>query len=763
MTAAIAMLNDKHPQLQNPVTDSNAYALGTPAGHNVVIACLPFGIYGTVCIRHGGDFAPDVDVYPDPICLDGWDWGRRAEAVVQYDYGETVRGGRFEQTGMLNHPPQLLLTHISRLEAERRATKDNNGISGVIAKVLDERPSMIDDSNDNCNDCDSAQKVQRDPLGSLEPQVCYGLIALGDKVMKDSQTRDRLAHKTGAICFEMGTAGLMNQLPCLVIRGICDYADSYKNRKWQGYAALTAAVYGKLLSSAVANMPLPGNIPPSGMKKNLTQDEKNCLRSLFLTDPVEDKNALKRRKGDQAPYTCQWFLKTRELQEWLKAHPIIGPKTAESSARLDLNILWLYGNPGTRKLTIAITIVEELPNAPFFDKNKVLAYFFCDSSSSDRSTAQAVLRGILYQLIKNRPGLIDFVLPKFKERGEKLWNALDECDAESQEILLSQIQRTFQAYGPDPPRHLHILVTSRPYPEIVAKDLQRMTKAKVKELGTRNRYSTKVATEVSSIKERPKARSCGSIPESVLETAAKNPVCGRDVVAVILHRRGYINITESALKAAAQNRGQEGEVVSLLLDHRESELEITEDVLLKATVNDPGNTKEVMMILLERHRGRLHLSDNIVEKDPITLNSSLLTETSYNALSGGEVMEVLLKRCSSPEYITANLLINFSTYGEVNNFLLEHRRGQIEMTEDIISDVVQNVLHGESVMLALLRRCRNPLEESQVIEIAEKFEAGVIKLLLEQDEHSRMAKTIIPAIADTWMDRKKVALGVLQI
>ncbi|KAF5856660.1 hypothetical protein ETB97_007049 [Aspergillus alliaceus] len=212
-----------------------------------------------------------------------------------------------------------------------------------------------------------------------------------------------------------------------------------------------------------------------------------------------------------------------------------------------------------------------------------------------------------------------------------------------------------------------------------------------------------------------------------------------------------------ALKAAAQNRGQEGEVVSLLLDHRESELEITEDVLLKATVNNPGNAKEVMMILLERHRGRLHLSDNIVEND------SLLTETSYNALRGGEVMEVLLKRCSTPENLTANLLINFSTYGEVNNFLLEHRRGQIEMTEDIISDVVQNVLHGKSVMLALLRRCRNPLEESQVIEIAEKFEAGVIKRLLEQDEHSRMAKTIIPAIADTWMDRKKVALGVLQI
>ncbi|KAF7588768.1 hypothetical protein BBP40_005234 [Aspergillus hancockii] len=273
----------------------------------------------------------------------------------------------------------------------------------------------------------------------------------------------------------MEAAGLMNQLPCLVIRGICDYADSRKNKKWQGYAALTAAVYG------------------------------NCS--------FEVKNALRRRKGDRAPDICQWFLKTQELQEWLKAHPIIGPKSAESSARLNLNILWLYRNPGTGKPTIAITIVEELPNAPFFDKNKVLAYFFCDSGSSDRSTAQASSFDGLWS------ALVDIGSETFSGEKYCVIDALDECDAESQEILLSQIQQTFQAYSPDAPRHLHILVTSRPYPEIgrylknqfcsqdllsypqVTKDLQCLIKTKVKELGTRNHYSTKVATEASSILE----------------------------------------------------------------------------------------------------------------------------------------------------------------------------------------------------------------------------------------------------------------------
>jgi hypothetical protein len=45
----------------------------------------------------------------------------------------------------------------------------------------------------------------------------------------------------------MEAAGLINDFPCLVIRGICDYADSHKNKEWQGYAAAIAAAYAKEL------------------------------------------------------------------------------------------------------------------------------------------------------------------------------------------------------------------------------------------------------------------------------------------------------------------------------------------------------------------------------------------------------------------------------------------------------------------------------------------------------------------------------------
>ncbi|EWY85857.1 hypothetical protein FOYG_12956 [Fusarium oxysporum NRRL 32931] len=43
----------------------------------------------------------------------------------------------------------------------------------------------------------------------------------------------------------MEVAGLMNYFLCLVIRGICDYSDSHKNKEWQGFAVMMAAAYAK--------------------------------------------------------------------------------------------------------------------------------------------------------------------------------------------------------------------------------------------------------------------------------------------------------------------------------------------------------------------------------------------------------------------------------------------------------------------------------------------------------------------------------------
>jgi hypothetical protein len=77
--------------------------------------------------------------------------------------------------------------------------------------------------------------------------IHYGLIASGNQVVKNSHLRDSLGQELGVYCVEMEAAGLMNDFPCLVIRGISDYADSHKNKEWQGYAAAVAAAYAKEL------------------------------------------------------------------------------------------------------------------------------------------------------------------------------------------------------------------------------------------------------------------------------------------------------------------------------------------------------------------------------------------------------------------------------------------------------------------------------------------------------------------------------------
>ncbi|KAG2412224.1 hypothetical protein HFD88_009781 [Aspergillus terreus] len=300
--AASVMLDKIHRPFRPPSTDPNAYVLGELNGHFVAIACLPTGIYGTVSaatvMAHmcstfrriqfallvgigGGVPGTQNDIRLGDVVVSK-PVGKNS-GVIQYDYGKTAQGGKFEQTGMLNHPPQVLLTYMAYLQAAQM-TKHDDTISKIVGDVLARNPDMREkfgpqdqerdylfsafyhhsNNGSDCDKCDKEQVIARKPRDQA-PQVYYGLIASGDQVMKDSETRDRLAQQFGVLCFEMEAAGLMNQLPTLVIRGICDYCDSHKQKDWQGYAALTAAAYTKSLLSVV-----PPSRDPSQPKNNRT-------------------------------------------------------------------------------------------------------------------------------------------------------------------------------------------------------------------------------------------------------------------------------------------------------------------------------------------------------------------------------------------------------------------------------------------------------------------------------------------------------------
>ncbi|KAN0087037.1 hypothetical protein V8E54_000725 [Elaphomyces granulatus] len=278
--AAKAMLDKTHQQLSQSAADDNAYMLGETSGHNIVIACLPSGVYGTVSAATVAANMHANHLSLHSLWLDGRNRRRSSNkptgvlgGVVQYDYGKTVASGVFQQTGMMNQPPQVLLNAIARLHADE-ILGNNQSIVEVISNVLNtnvqtksrslfSRPADEHDmlfnpaydhppSEDTCINCDERELIYRHPRTSDEPQIHYGLIASGNQVMKHGETRDQLGKEYGMLCFEMEAAGLMNQLPCLVIRGICDYSDSHKNKHWQGYAALAAAAYARILLSVVS-------------------------------------------------------------------------------------------------------------------------------------------------------------------------------------------------------------------------------------------------------------------------------------------------------------------------------------------------------------------------------------------------------------------------------------------------------------------------------------------------------------------------------
>ncbi|CAI6025184.1 unnamed protein product [Clonostachys chloroleuca] len=84
----------------------------------------------------------------------------------------------------------------------------------------------------------------------------------------------RIAQELKVICFEMEATGLMDHFPCLVIRGICDYCDSHKNKIWQKYAAANAAAYAKeILSMMAMTTPRPAAIQQIDASKVLIKRE----------------------------------------------------------------------------------------------------------------------------------------------------------------------------------------------------------------------------------------------------------------------------------------------------------------------------------------------------------------------------------------------------------------------------------------------------------------------------------------------------------
>ncbi|KAF1812073.1 purine and uridine phosphorylase, partial [Eremomyces bilateralis CBS 781.70] len=450
--AAEAIFDEEHAPptgfARHP-TDANRYTWGRMGEHNIVIVSLAAGDYGTtsatttassllaslpsirvgLLVGIGGGIArpdDDCDIRLGDIVVsqpDGTTGG-----VCQYDLIKAKPGDRRERKGFLGRPPTVLLNALASIRADHE--RKDSKVPCFLQQMLEKYPKMgkrsktspgyayqgFDNdrlfktssghvSGPDCRGCDAAGEVQRDPRDTTDPDIHYGTIASGNTLVKDAAARDRIVADVGedCICFEMEAAGLMNLFPCLVIRGICDYADSHKNDRWQRYASATAAAYAKELLAYVpvaevqetkkalemlqsVEQKIDSMQQTIGVAKIATDSIQADLRTdkikrwLRPSDPSINANHARELRHEG---TGAWLLENPAFQEW------------RSGSRRHL---WLYGLAGCGKTVLSATVLDHLEKG----NDRLILSFFFDFGDAEKQTVNGMLRSLAFQLYRGR-------------------------------------------------------------------------------------------------------------------------------------------------------------------------------------------------------------------------------------------------------------------------------------------------------------------------------------------------------------------------
>ncbi|KAJ5748094.1 uncharacterized protein N7511_009790 [Penicillium nucicola] len=535
--AAQECLDEEHESPRSLASnDTNDYTLGRIGDHNVVVAVLPDGEYGTVSaasvakdmlhsfpnIKIGlmvgiGGGAPSAkhDIRLGDVVVSAPREGENG--VFQYDFGKSIQGQSFQHTRFLNQPPTSLRTAVAGIQAQykRKGHQLKEAVHGILNKNPRLRREYEQPSTDRlfkadylhdprgCAYCaeDSSNLVPRPERSEYtdDPTIHYGLIASADQLMKDALIRDRLAAERDVLCFEMEAAGLMNQFPCLVIRGICYYSDSHKSKEWQGYASMIAAVYAKDLllripSSRVKDEKRLGDsvsepqnvaeehrniaqkqleIQENAVKQRLTDEEMECLQLFRLVTDTNDVTYewYKDRVEARLEGTCEWFLNHQNFRRWLEQ---------------DSGPLLVSADPGCGKSVLAKHLIEDkLP------RSATICYFFF--KDQDQNKVSQALCALLHQLFSQIPFLIRHAIEDFRKNGrhlikatKSLWgilgravkdpnagpiiivlDALDECAESEFNNLISGIEAQSRTDHSSQSK-LKFLLTSRPYDRIIS-------------------------------------------------------------------------------------------------------------------------------------------------------------------------------------------------------------------------------------------------------------------------------------------------------
>ncbi|KAK6531048.1 hypothetical protein TWF281_007875 [Arthrobotrys megalospora] len=487
------MLDEQHEQLPTKENDDNTYTLGRVGRHNVVIA-RP-AEYGTNSAANtsanmvrtfqnlrfvlmvgigGGAPGPPVseDSQEEDIRLGDVVVGFPKDShsgVLQYDMGKLEHCRQFTIRSHLNKPPKVLLTAVGTLQSQhdleegemvqylrkalervqkaRRKKLKTYHFPGRDKDQLFKADCYHDESTRVSLACDPNQRVRRIDRETDDPVVHYGLIASGNTVMRSAHQRDELRDREKVICFEMEAAGLMDNFPCLVIRGICDYSDDHKNDLWQPYAALAAAAYAKDLLRVVQPKEVENTKAIAGIIEGLRdtvhqmqkvteriesmQQDKQRDEILRWLSPLEPLKRHQDVRSIRVPDTGQWLLEEPNFQDW-------------HSGTNTNRVLCCSGIPGAGKTVIASLVIDYLTKPPADSELKFgLACVYCDYRDQTLQTSINLIGSLLGQLLSTLPYLPKEVIQLY-ERNRQERKPLEQGDVEA--MLLHACQHFDRVY-----------------------------------------------------------------------------------------------------------------------------------------------------------------------------------------------------------------------------------------------------------------------------------------------------------------------------
>ncbi len=208
-------------------------------------------------------------------------------------------------------------------------------------------------------------------------------------------------------------------------------------------------------------------------------------------------------------------------------------------------MLRLVGAPGIGKTMISSYLVDELDKRAQITSDMVFAYYFCDNKDDKRNTAIAIIRGLLLQLLRQRPLLFKHIQEDYDQMRDRvfdnfdaLWrillkilrdpnagqiylliDALDECDKSSRgfrQAFLASLADLFSTPQGSEIMNVKLIITCRPESDILDElnylrgliridsgkinaDLSKYVDTRVNELSTKKNYPPKLKQDIQVV------------------------------------------------------------------------------------------------------------------------------------------------------------------------------------------------------------------------------------------------------------------------